>query len=144
VSTALVDDRLLAAVLRGERVRVLRGHDLATTGCWYVRLCGAVMSAAGRTGTLSGPFRNLPEPERTAALTAVTQLPPTIELVSLRELAPTIGILRQRHDLNLLSIEALASAVTLGATVFLTADTPRLQQALKAEGCGWHRVDPAG
>ena len=49
-------------------------------------------------------------------------------------LAPLIGQLRLRHRLNALGIEALAAAVHLEATVFLSAPSSRLEQALRAEG----------
>ena len=51
-----------------------------------------------------------------------------------RTLAPLMAHLRLRHRLNTLGIEALAAAVHLEATVFLSAPSPRLEQALRAEG----------
>jgi hypothetical protein len=44
VTVALIDDRLLGAVLRGSTPRGLRRADFATTGYWYVRLCQAVLA----------------------------------------------------------------------------------------------------
>ena len=44
-----------------------------------------------------------------------------------------IAELRSQHQLNLLSIEALAAAKTLNANVLLTTPSPKLEQALKAE-----------
>ena len=52
----LVDDQLLSLYLRtGES---LGSGQLYTSGCWYVRLCQAVLSATERKGTLSAPLRN--------------------------------------------------------------------------------------
>jgi hypothetical protein len=61
------------------------------------------------------------------------ELPDQIGLVSLRELAPVIGQLRNRHDLNILGMEVLAAAVHLEADVYLSAPSPQLQEALIRE-----------
>ncbi len=62
------------------------------------------------------------------------ELPDSIGLLSLRELAPLIGQQRQRHDLNILGMEALAAAIQLSADVYLSTGSPRLEAALQAEG----------
>ena len=128
----LVDDQLLSSILRGAPPPdPVAG--LFTTGCWYVRLCQAVLGAAARTGVLSGPFARLPQSQRERATQNLIELPETIGLLSLRALAPTIGQLRQRHDLNILGMEALAAATHLQANVYLSASSPRLQAALETE-----------
>ena len=131
--TQLVDDQLLSNILRGGPPPERRAA-LFTTGYWYVRLCQAVLGATERTGALSGPFAALPTPERERATQALLELPETVGLVSLRDLGPRIGRLRQRHDLNILGMEALAAAVHLEADVYLSAESPRLEAALNAEG----------
>jgi hypothetical protein len=136
VRIALVDDQILGTVLRGETPRPLRRIQIATTGYWYVRLCQAVLGAAERTGALSGPFAELPATLRERAVAALLELPDDIELLSLRTLAPDIGQLRRRHALNVLAIEALAAALRLGAEVFLSVPSPRLQNALNDEQVG--------
>lgn len=129
----LVDDRLLSGVLRG-----LPPPDAAarvfTTGYWYVRLCQAVLGAADRTGVLSGQFAALPKASRERATQGLLELPDSIGLLSLRTLAPVIGQLRQRHELNILGMEALAVAIELQADVYLSVTSPRLEAALRAEG----------
>ena len=65
---------------------------------------------------------------------ALLELPDSIGLLSLRELGPLIGRHRGRHDLNILGMEALAAAVHLEADVYLSAASPRLETALRAEG----------
>jgi hypothetical protein len=132
--TQLIDDQLLGAVLRGNRPP-LQDAPVFTTGYWYVRLCQAVLGAADRTGVLSRSFAALPAPARDRAVRAVLELPEAIGLVSLRDLAPRIGQLRRRHDLNILGMEALAAALHLRAGVFLSAPSPRLAEALEQEGC---------
>jgi hypothetical protein len=129
----LIDDQLLGGLLRGDRPPRRRAQ-VFTTGYWYVRLCQAVLSAGGRTGVLPGPFAALPSPARDRATRRLLELPETIGLVSLRDLAPLIGQLRERHELNILAMEALAAAVQLEADTYLSAPSPRLQHALHAEG----------
>ena len=128
----LIDDRLLGAVLRGDRPPRRRAQ-VFTTGYWYVRLCQAVLSASGRTGVLSAPFAALPAAARDRATRRLLELPEAVGLVSVRDLAPLIGQLRQRHDLNILGMEALAAAVQLEAATYLSGPSPRLQDALRAE-----------
>lgn len=134
MTAALIDDQLLGHVLRGRRPRVLATRDLHTTGYWYVRLCQAVLNADERTGVRSGPFADLSATMFERATAALLELPDAIGLMSLRELAPTIAQLRVKHQLNILSIEALAAAKRLNATVYLSASSPLLELAIKAEG----------
>ena len=129
----LIDDQWLGRVLLGADPPIA-GADTYTTGYWYVRLCQAVLGATERSGVLSSPFSALPPRSRAAALEGLLMLPDTIGLLSLRELAPLIGQLRERHDLNILGMEALAAATRLEATVFLSAPSPRLIAALETEG----------
>lgn len=134
MTAAVIDDQLLGRVLRGRIPAALRRVDLFTTGYWYVRLCQAVLGASERAGVLSGPFVDLPDGLRERALAGLLALPDDIGLVSLRDLAPTIGRLRGRHSLNILSLEALAAASHLGADVYLSAPSARLEDALAQEG----------
>ena len=128
----LIDDQLLGTVLRG-RTPPRRKADVFTTGYWYVRLCQAVLASRTRSGALSAPFAALPGPTRDRAIRALLELPDQIGLVSLRELAPVVGQLRNRHDLNILGMEVLAAAVHLEADVYLSAASPRLEEALIRE-----------
>jgi hypothetical protein len=129
----LLDDQLLGRVLRGDDPPRL-GVEIYTTGYWYVRLCQAVLGASERAGVLSGPFASLPDDVRVRAIEGLLTLPASIGLLSLRDLGPLIGRLRVRHDLNILAMEALAAASRLEAEVFLSAPSPRLLDALRAEG----------
>lgn len=133
MTTSLLDDQLLGQVLRGQTPSSLGSTGLYTTGYWYVRLCQAVLGANERPGVLSRPFSDLPPDLRTRATQAVLELPAEIGLLSLRELAPTIALLRRRHQLNILGLEALAVAVCLQADVFLSANSPLLEAALASE-----------
>ena len=132
MTIALIDDQMLGAVLRGQRPKMLASKEIYTTGYWYVRLCQAALGVQERIGVLSGPFVELPEELRQRALAAVLELPDEIGLLSLRELGPTIAELRSQHQLNILSIEALASASRLRAQVYLSAPSPQLERALRS------------
>lgn len=129
----LVDDQHLGAILRGHPPPN-PDAPVFTTGYWYVRLCQAVLTATAQPGKLSGPFLDLPEPARSQAIDALLALPEEIGLVSLRDLGPSIGRLRSRHQLNILGLEALAAAIHLHAPVHLSAESPKLVAALEAEG----------
>lgn len=132
MTVVLADDQALSRILRGD---LAIDGPVYTTGLWYVRLCQAVVAAnRPTTGQLSAPIAALPEAARAAAIAAVLALPDHIGLLSLRELGPTIASLREEHQLNLLSIEALATAKRLDATVLLTTTSPRLEAALAQEG----------
>lgn len=141
--TLLVDDQLLSTVLRGDSLpdRLATGQEIYTTGYWYVRLCQAALGVADRPGVLSAPFIALPPRRRAQALAAVLELPEEIGMLSLRELGPVIAALRGRYQLNILSMEALAAAVHLEATVGLSARSPRLEEALVAESCAFDVSD---
>ena len=131
----LVDDKVLSGLLQGRTAPQLHPDQAVyTTGCWYVRLCQAALSPTV-SGVLSGTFTELPPRLRSRAMESLLELPAEIGLVSMRALAPLIGQLRRRHRrLNLLSIEALAAALHLGAEVCLGTPSPPLQAALIAEG----------
>ena len=128
----LVDDQHLGAILRSDSP-LGPDTEVFTTGYWYVRLCQAILTGSAQPGKLSAPFRNLPEPTRSRAVDALLVLPERIGLVSLRDLGPTIGRLRSRHQLNILGMEALAAATYLDAHVHLSAGSPKLEAALVAE-----------
>ena len=132
--TQLVDDRLLVTLLAGGDPPRPR-EPVHTTGYWYVRLCRAVLGSSGPSGVLSASFAALSPATRTRALQALLELPDEIGLESLRTLAPLIGHLHQRHRLNALGIEVLAAALHLQANVYLSAPSPRLEEALRAEQC---------
>ena len=131
--TQIVDDQLLSELLRGYRPP-RPGEPVYTTGYWYVRLCQAVLGATERTGTLSQSFASQPASLRDQAIRRLLELPDEIGLISLRTLGPLIARHRRRHRLNALGSEALAAAAHLGASVFLSVPSPRLTDALRAEG----------
>ena len=131
--TQLVDDQILGDLLRGADPPRPR-EVVCTTGYWYYRLCQAVLGASARAGVLSHPFAGSAPAIRERAVRRLGELPDDIGLVSLRDLAPQMADLRRRHRLNVLGIEVLAAAVHLEAAVYLSVPSPRLEDALRAEG----------
>ena len=138
--TQLVDDKVLARLLRGGDPPQ-PDEPIYTTGCWYVRLCQAAQSATERTGALSALFADQSPELRSRALANLLELPEDVGLESLRTLAPLIGRLRRRHQLNFLGIEALAAAVHLCARVYLSVASPRLEEALRIESLRVHVLE---
>ena len=132
MTIALVDDQLLGAYLRGRPPRFLASKQLYTTGYWYIRLCQAVLGTREWAGVLSRPFVGLPADLRDRAFAAVLELPAEVGLLSLRQLGPRIAQLRDDNPLNILGLEALAAATHLQASVYLSAPSPKLEQALRA------------
>ncbi len=141
----VVDDHLLVRILLDDEPTDLRpaGGRILTTGLWYHRLCRAVAVQAV-TKTLSRSLGSA-DPELGAAATrAVVDLPHTIGVLSLRDLAwPMAGLLADGVRLNLLSLEALAAAEHAAADLCLApADDNRpLRSAADARGTRCRIVD---
>ena len=130
----LVDDQTLSALLR--RQASWPDAQVFTTGCWYLRLCQAVVRGAG--GTLSRPLLSLPPERRQQALRAVLELPDQVALLNWRVVAPIMAdqLDGPGHGLNLLSREALATATILEAPVVMAAGNNNrlLEEALNRVG----------
>ncbi|MHB8247220.1 MAG: hypothetical protein ACYDGN_18135 [Acidimicrobiales bacterium] len=132
----LVDDHLLLSVLLGDEPPDLRGPGarIYTTGLWYHRLSRAV-SNQSVIGVMSRMLGRADPRVAASAARAVTALPMTIGLHSLRELAwPMARLLDEGVHLNLMSLEALAAAEHHGSELCLaTADAnPSLMAAAAA------------
>lgn len=126
--TVIVDDQTLAALIRGEQAWPEPG--CFTTGCWYLRLCQAVVRGAG--GMLSRPFLSLPDDQRARAVRAVLELPDRVDILAWQVIAPVMADQADGpgRGLNLLSREALAAATVLGVEVRMAAGNEnRLLQA---------------
>jgi hypothetical protein len=123
VTVALLDDHLLLQVLlAADEAEPFVDGELATTGLWYHRL-GRALLASPVLGAMSRRLGDVDEVLAAGAVSAVTTLPDDIELVSLRTLAgPMARLVAEGARLNLLSLEAIAAAEHLGATIHLAAD----------------------
>ncbi len=135
----LIDDRLLIdQLLIGLD---LPGVELWTTATWYYRACRAAI--LGTAGQLSGPFQRLPAEHHAAAVLSLLELPETIRLANPRPIVPAMARIAGRHpQLNLLNLEAAATATFVGATVHLSpaAANGILPTILDAENIPWTSV----
>ena len=119
----VIDDHLLLRVLLDEEPHELRpdGGRLFTTGLWYHRL-GRALADATVTGAMSRLLGDAAPRLAAGAVAAVTELPDTMGLISLRHLAwPMADLVASGARLNLMSLEALAAAQHLGAELRLAA-----------------------
>jgi hypothetical protein len=140
---ALIDDWLLVARVVGVPVRLPRRIALHTTTYWYYRACRAAVTAAA--GHLSGPFTALDPARQAAAVQAMVELNEDVRLPDPRPLVPEMVRVHRRHPkLNLLNLEATASARLLDARVLLSRPSASgaLPQVLDAEGIRWDALGP--
>ncbi|MGH9054257.1 MAG: hypothetical protein ACRDYY_00060 [Acidimicrobiales bacterium] len=117
----VVDDHLLLRILLDDEPHELRprGGRVFTTGLCYHRLCRSVADRSV-VGVFSRALGRADPPVAAAAIEAVTRLPDSIELLSLRELAwPMARLVDDGVRLNLMSLEALAAAEHLQAELCL-------------------------
>ena len=134
----VVDDHLLLRMLLDDEPTTLRpgGARVLTTGLWYHRLCRAVSNPTVERA-LSRRVGRADPSVGAAAVRAVTALPDTVGLLSLRELAwPMARLLDDGVRLNLLSLEALAAAEHLDAELCLAAVDENSQLLAAARGRG--------
>lgn len=137
MSISLLDDHLLLRVLLDpDDTDLPLVGTLATTGLWYHRL-GRALLASPVVGALSRQLGDVDEEISAGVVGAVTTLPAAIELVSLRTLAgPMAALIAEGTRLNLLSLEALAAARHLDATICLGADDVNAPLVAAAEQRG--------
>jgi hypothetical protein len=141
----IVDDHLLLQILLNEEPPNFRvpGARIFTTGLWYHRLCRAV-SVHEVTGSMSRRLGRADPVVAAAAARAITTLPETIGLMSLRELAwPMAQLLQDGVRLNLMSLEALAAAENQRAELCLAAadENSQLLDAAASRGTPARLVD---
>jgi hypothetical protein len=134
----LVDDHLLLELIfdRPPEGLGLAGQSVSTTGLWYHRLCRAVANQTV-TGAMSKSLGNIDHKLAAVAVSSIVELPGSISMASLRSLGwPMATLLGSGVRLNLMSLEALAAAVQLGADICLAeADTnPPLCEAAERLG----------
>lgn len=119
----VVDDHLLLRVLLDDEPAELRprGGGVFTTGLWYHRLCRAIANPAV-VGALSRSLGDVDPFVGAKAVRAVVELPEAIGLVSMRSLAwPMAEFVAEGERLNPMSVEALAAATQLDASICLAA-----------------------
>lgn len=137
-----MDDRLLIEELLVGLQIGRRRVAFHTTACWYYRACRAAIAGAG--GHLSGPFEELADPEQQRAILSLLELRDDIGLPDPRLTVPVMADLSGVHSqLNLLNLEAAASARVLDATVWLSecGAAGVLPGVLDAERISWRTVE---
>jgi hypothetical protein len=140
-AVVLLDDRLLIEELLVGLAWGRRRGDVYTTSYWYYRACRAAVAGAG--GHLSGPFEKLDAHQQERAILSLLELRDDIGLPNPRQTVPAMTELSRTHpQLNLLNLEAAASAAVLGAEVWLSppASTGVLPAVLDSEGVRWETV----
>lgn len=142
VGLVLLDDRLLIEELLVGLAWARRRPDVYTTSYWYYRACRAAVAGAG--GHLSGPFKQLEAAQQERAILSLLELRDDIALPKPRETVPVMAELSRAYpQLNLLNLEAAASAVVLGAEVWLSppGSAGVLPAVLDAAGVRWKSVE---
>jgi hypothetical protein len=138
----LLDDRVLVALLVGERLPIARRAEHFTTTYFYYRACRAVVAGVG--GHLSGPFERVDPDRRALALEQMLALPDDVRIPDSRYVVPVMVDVHRRHpNLSVLNIEAAATALWLGAKMVISPSTARgqLEGVLPVEHITFQTVD---
>ena len=147
MAATVVDDHLLRDILVGHHDETLDGlapDGVATTGLWLFRLCSSFADPTV-AGKLSGPVASLPEDLQGRFRAQLVALPPSIEVLSLRDMAWPMALLQTRHrasgrSLSAAMVEALAAAHRLGQGIAVSRNDvgPNLRAAAEADGVAFH------
>ncbi len=133
----MVDDSLLLLLLAGvagpEPTNALRQSQVFTTGSWYWRLARAIRDPRS-VGTLTRAFSALTVSEQDAVHSALAELPGQVGLIGPRDLVPVMTSLPTPRRLNLLTAEAIATAILLDATIAVTTESDLLHEACSTLG----------
>lgn len=129
----VVDDHNLLRVLAGQfeddDANALEAGEVFTTGSWYWRLARAVRDPAS-SGQLTRAFAALGDQSQASVRAALADLPAQVGLYGARELVPVMTSLRTPRRVNLLTGEAVATALLLDATIVVAT-----RSDLMAESC---------
>lgn len=137
----VLDDRLVIEELLVGLPATSPGVQLHTTMYWYYRACRAAVAGAG--GHLSGPFEQLGAGEQEQAILSLLELRAEISMPDPRTTVPVMAQIASRHPrLNILNLEAAATACLLAATVWLSEQTVAgvLPSVLDAEDVNWAMI----
>ncbi len=126
----IVDDQLLLSILAGQESDSLlsaRSNGVATTMCWFYRLSRAI-AAGGATGALSRRFSALSAPHQAEVISLVDELPAHIITLDLRTVVPVMSALSSVAMANVLTTEAVATALVLDADIAVSVRSDLLQR----------------
>jgi hypothetical protein len=130
----VVDDQLLLRILIGqepEQLRSARASGVATTMCWFYRLSRAI-AAGSTTGKLSGRFAALNAPRQGEVTRLVNELPGGIVTLDPRVVVPVMSALSSVASANLLTTEAVATALVLDADIAVSVRSALLERTSEA------------
>lgn len=133
----MVDDDNLLLILAeragAEVAEALGVGEVFTTGSWYWRLARAIRDPHS-AGVLTRAFSALTTEKQESVRQSLADLPDHIGLYGARELVPVMTSLRTPRRLNLLTAEALATALLLDATITVTTEAELLTESCSALG----------
>ena len=117
-----------------------RGHH----GAVFFRLCSS-FADPNVIGKLSRPIASLPEDVQVRFRAQVIELPASIDVLSLRDIAWQMALLQTRHraegqSLSAAMVEALAVAHRLGKAIAVSRNDvgPTPRAAAEADGVAFH------
>lgn len=141
----VVDDQLLFDLLADEQPDNLienAGQGVATTFSWYYRLARAI--AADRIeGALSRRFAGLADNRQSQVRSQLDDLS-TIEIVGAKELVPVMSALATVTSVNLLTADAVATALILDAPILVSTRSELLNRAAAVAGVPTQLIDHTG
>lgn len=131
----VLDDQLLFEVLADEASDELlwAGSDgVATTFSWYYRLARAIASG-GIRGALSRRFTDLSDDARARVQAHLADLS-DVEVVGAKELVPVMTALAAMATVNVLTADAVATALVLDAPIAVSTRSDVLDRAAAVAG----------
>jgi hypothetical protein len=139
---AVLDDHLLLLYLAGHDQWLSPDHQVATTASWWFRLARARARQGG--GSLSALIVGLSGNDRDRLQRDIRRLPGRITVAHPRRVVPHAAVLSDRHRLNHLAAEALATAVALDGRIVVAAndDGPRLRASAAMLDVPYNTVEP--
>lgn len=138
MTAIVVDDHLLRDILTNQSsadlIAEIGEAHIYTTNLWYLRLCRSVVASRG--GQLTGA---LSATQRRALGRNLVELPSTIQIVPLIDLAWQMAQRHTEFALSTLSCEALVAAEHLDATLCVWSgdDGPNLRAASHTLGISY-------
>ena len=130
----ILDDQLLLGILIGresEQLLAARSNGVATTMCWFYRLSRAI-AAGSTTGALSRRVAALTAAHKAEVVRLVDELPPDILTLDPRTVVPVMSALSSVAPANVLTTEAVATALGLDADIAVSVRSDLLERTSDA------------
>ena len=130
----VVDDQHLFALItetESAELSAIAAGGVATTGAWFYRLSRAVHLGDG-LGILSRGFAELSDGAGELVLARLSELPSSIQIIPQRRLVPAMVAIGGIRTANILTLEAVATAVLLNAPIFVSTQSTLLSEVAVA------------